>query len=186
MKKIYLSAGHSAKPGKDNGAAATYKKATILEGVVAYGFVVKIAEELNRLGANYTVDNDSNVLGETMKSFRKTIGLKDIAVEYHFNAFNTKATGTETVIPDKPSAVEKELAKNLSFVTSMELGITNRGVKTEGETPRKKLGWMRFESEALIHEIAFIDNTKDMDSFFEKQNSLAIAHATILFNYSKL
>lgn len=186
MRKIFISAGHSVVPGKDRGAEAIYKKETIYEGVLAYNVAESVYKKLLALGANVYLDNKSNVLSETIKALRSLVGKEDIAVEYHFNAANKKATGTETIVPDQSSELEKHLADRITFVASNVLGIKNRGVKPESDTARKRLGWMRQSCETILHEICFIDNPKDVDAFVANFEALTDAYAQQLFNYSKI
>jgi N-acetylmuramoyl-L-alanine amidase len=183
-RRLFLSAGHSNIPGKDRGAAS----GKYIEGVLAVEFVTLLRTELPKLGVTPIVDGYSNILAETMASFKKLVQARDIAIEIHWNAGTPAATGTEVLVPgvpslDKASSFELALAKDTSILFSRVLGIKNRGVIPESSSARKRLGWMRIPCENNLVELCFISNFTDMISYEKNKTLLAIQYAGLLRDY---
>lgn len=186
MKKLFLSSGHSAVTGigRDNGAVS----GKYIEGVEADKFRDLVVEELRALGANPITDGDNTILADTIKEFKKTATEDSILVEFHFNAATPKATGVETLVPKNPSKKEREIAENISKTISETLDIPmrgNKGVKTEVESARASLGWMRLAGENILPEICFLTNPNDMASFTKNKELLAKRVANVLYNAAK-
>jgi len=182
MRKVYISAGHSAKTGigRDNGAASVYG----IEGVEADKFRDIVYNELKALSVATITDGDDTILADTLKEYKKTITSNDIAVEFHFNAATPSATGTETLVPNNPTGEEKEIAERITKAIADTLSIKNRGVKTESESARGSLGWMRLSGANILPEICFISNKTDMESFQKNKAQLAKNIAKILAEYA--
>jgi N-acetylmuramoyl-L-alanine amidase len=66
MRKIFISAGHSNKPGKDQGAAGN----GFIEGHLSVELRNLLISELKSLGITPVGDVDSNVLKESLTFFR--------------------------------------------------------------------------------------------------------------------
>lgn len=182
MKKIYLSAGHSAVLGigRDNGAAGN----GYVEGVEADIFRDLVVKELRLLTSNVITDGDNTILADTLKEFKKTADQNSILVEFHFNAASPQATGTEVLVPNNPSQLEKSIASAIANEMATTIGIKNRGVKTESESARGSLGWMKIPGENILPEICFISNKTDMEKYQANKSKLAKNIANILFDFS--
>lgn len=184
MRKIFISAGHSNKTGRDRGAAGN----GYVEGVLAVNFRNKVVANLKKLGANVTIDGDDSILQDSLNFFRKQVNDDAIVLDIHFNAAGPTATGTETLIPAIFSLNERKLANLLSNAVAETLDIPMRGdkgVKTELESHHKKLAWMSLKGENVLMEICFISNKSDMEKFIKKEDELALKVAEILYNFSK-
>jgi N-acetylmuramoyl-L-alanine amidase len=184
MRKIIVSAGHSAKTGagRDNGAASPYG----IEGVEADIFRDLVVKELQNLGVNTVTDGDDTILADSIGTFKKIATEEDILVEWHFNSASPAATGTEVLIPDANTVLEKEIASKIANEISITLGIKNRGVKTEADSARGKLGWMRqLPGSNILPEICFISNKSDMEKYQTNKTKLAKNIANILASYVK-
>lgn len=182
MKKIFVSAGHSSVTGKgrDNGAVGN----SYTEGVEADKLRDIVVNELKKLGASVTSDGDDTILADTLKEFRKTATQDSIVVEIHLNAATPKATGTETLVPNNPTSSERALAETLSKIVGDTLGIPlrgSKGVKTESESARGSLGWMRLPGDNILMEIAFISNKDDMQKLTSNRDILGKRIAQALF-----
>lgn len=178
MKKIYISAGHSNKAGRDRGAAGN----GFIEGVEMCELREIIAEELKILGSDVVVDKDDSILSDTIRDFKSTE--IDILIDLHMNAATPKATGVETLVPDPPTKDERVLAEKISQVTSEILGIPLRGikgVKTEADSQHKRLGFMRLLGTTVLLETCFISNANDMKSYRKNRFKLGKALAKVLF-----
>lgn len=188
MRKIYISAGHSNKAGRDRGAASN----GYIEGELTVRFRDLLKKELERLGANVIVDNNDTILSQSIAFFKNLTSNKDIVLDIHWNSATPKATGVEHLIPGEYSIFEKELAKKLSDVVSETLNIPLRGVtagakgvKTELESHHGRLGWMRLTGENILCEMCFISNPNDMKKYFDNEIQLVKNYAQVLFEQVK-
>jgi N-acetylmuramoyl-L-alanine amidase len=110
-------------------------------------------------------DNDRHDLRTVIARINEEIGDHDIMIDIHFNAFNGKATGVEMFVPDNPSVIESHLASDLARRLSKVMGLNNRGVKTEGQSARGRIGILRGKGHRVLIEVCFKDNPKDMEAY---------------------
>lgn len=179
---IFISAGHNPKGIKvDPGAVANgYKEADL--NVDIRNLVI---EELKRLGAAFIQDYDDERLGDYLTRIKTGNG--SVVLEFHFDAAsNDTASGTTALIEEEADRLDRAFAKELANTTAMTLGIRNRGVKTEAETHRGRLGLMREEGIICLLEVGFITNKQDMILFQANKRMLAIKIAQILVKYEKM
>ena len=184
MRKIFISAGHSNKPGRDCGAAAH----GYVEGVLAVAFRNKVYKNLIQLGANVTIDGNDTILSDSLNYFKKIVNKDAIVLDIHFNSGPSTATGTETFVPRNATLNEIKLARKLSEITHKSIYIPlrgDRGVKTELESHHKKLGWMSLSGENILVEICFISNKEEIKKFIETESELAKQYAYALFEFAK-
>ena len=181
---IFISAGHHSKAltSPDTGAIGVDG---LKEGDVTIEFRDLVCAELDRMGIKYIKDRD---LDETLSQYLKRIetNSKSIVVEYHCNAFNKKATGTEVIIEDEADKNDVAFATELVDMQAKYLRIPNRGVKKEKESARGKLGLMREEGLVVLPELIFIDNPVDVQAYNQNKKYLATAHVMIIKKYSEL
>ena len=180
MRTIYVSAGHSNKVGKDRGASGN----GFIEGELTVEQRDLIVKELKKLGAKIVVDDNDSILAQTIAFFKNKTTKDCILVDLHWNAATPQATGTEVLVPATPTKFETDLATDLSKVIANTLGIKNRGVKTELQSARKSLGWMRLTGENVLIETCFISNKNDMESYQKNKEELAKRIAIVLFEYA--
>lgn len=178
-RKIIISAGHGGiDPGAVNGK--------VIERDLAIELRSLIVTELKALGISALVDDDKNALKQTLAWLRGKFGSKDILLDIHWNAASSpEAKGTEVIVPDVSSQFEKDLAKSILKVFT-DLGFRDRGVKHEGATARKRLGWMRPTAENVLLEVCFISNTTDMKLYEANKHTISKRLASVLNHYSKL
>jgi N-acetylmuramoyl-L-alanine amidase len=187
MRTVFISSGHSNKPGRDRGASGN----GYIEGVEAVRVRKAVVAELKFLGLNAVVDVDDSILSETMATFKNKTSKDSIVVDIHFNAATPQAKGVETLIPANPTLFEKELGSALSKGVADVLGTSIRGkvdsyagVKTELESARKTLGWMRLTGENVLIETCFITNPNEMASYEVNFSKLCKTIARILYDYA--
>lgn len=181
MKRIFLSAGHGDRLSKDRGAKASYDLITIYEGDLTIDLRNHIKDELVALGVNVVIDNDRNILSDTLNFIKGKFTEECLLIDIHWNAFNGKANGSEVIIPKNFSKKEHETATEiLKAITSF--GFKSRGVKTEDKTARKTLGWMRPKGQNILIEVCFMDNKNDMDIYFKHKKEIAKKIAEIIKN----
>lgn len=178
-RKLFISAGHG---GVDGGAA----HGGYIERDLAISFRNLLVKELAKLGVSAQTDPDSNALAKTLAYIKGKFGGKDILIDIHFNAGG--GTGTEVIIPNVSSSFEKQLAQRIADVINSVTGLKKRGggVKTETDTARKTLGWMRPNSENILLEICFIDSKVDMAIYTANTVKLAKEIAKVLYDFSKI
>lgn len=186
MRNIYLGSGHSNQLGKDMGAPPPHLNIGYTEGIETANFRQLVFMELVALGHSPVLDADANAGGETIRVFKRSIQVNDIAIDFHFNSFhNPLATGIEVVTAANASLKEKEFARVLSQCGSEVLGINNRGVKSEIQTARGRLGWFTLNCKyRLLVEICFITNHSDMAAYIANKPRLAKSFAQIIHQYA--
>ena len=180
MRKIFISAGHSNKPGKDQGAQGN----GFIEGQLAVELRNLLVSELKSLGITPVGDADSNVLKDSITFFKNLTAKDSIVLDIHWNAGPPSATGVEVLIPSENSSVERNLAKDLADEISNTLSIPLRGshaglagVKTEAESHHGRLGWMRLTGEN-------VSSKSDMESYQKNKSTIAKKIAKILYDYA--
>lgn len=176
---IYITAGHSAKHGKnhDPGAIANgYKEADL-----AVELRELIEVNLNAAGASFKTDQDDWNLNETIVNASTTE--KDVVFDLHFNAATPAATGCEIFIPTRHTSEEYDTAKEVvgDLAKLLEIPLRGKhGVKTEDQCRHKRLGMMRPSGMNFLIEICFITNKSDMDSYQKHKSEIAAMIATKL------
>ena len=183
--ELFISSGHSDRAGRDRGALS----GKYIEGVLAAEFRKILVEEIRILGLNAVTDIDNSILSETIAFFKNKTSKDSILVDIHFNAGPSTAKGTETLIPAKFTTFELQLANKISKSIGTDLstplrGLTNgyAGVKTELESARKSLGWMRLTGENILIELCFISNPTEMEKYEKDKYVIAKNLARILYN----
>lgn len=178
-RKIIISAGHG---GIDPGAVG----GGYIERDLAIELRNLIVAELKALGVSPLVDDNNNALKQTLAWLRGKFGSKDILFDIHWNAAaSPEAKGTEVIVPDTASSFELNIARSILKVFT-DLGFRDRGVKHEGATARKRLGWMRPNAENVLLEACFISNATDMKLYEANKMNISKRLAHILIHHSKL
>ena len=189
MRKVFISAGHSNKRGRDRGASGN----GYVEGDLTVEYRNLLTAELNKLGIKPTVDSNNSVLAETIRFFKNLTTITCIVIDIHWNAAaDPSATGTETLIPAKNTEFERTLAKAMSDDVAKILGIPLRGnhaglrgVKTELNSHHGRLGWMRLTGENILLEINFISNPNDIQKYQANKHLLAATHARTIARFAR-
>ena len=166
-------------------------------GAVAFGR--KEADETkkarNLLIQNFTkkndiiADKDEDSLSQTLKKLKPGSG--SVLLDIHFNAAAPSATGTECLVNRKDFAdknsMSYKMADEICKVASFILGIPNRGVKCETSTKHGRLGILNIGAGcAVLWEICFITNIKDMQNWDAKKELLMKKIAEICQKYDDL
>jgi N-acetylmuramoyl-L-alanine amidase len=185
MRTIFISSGHSDKAGRNRGASS----GKYVEGVLAVELRKLVVKELALLGLQAVVDVDNSILSESIAFFKNKTSANSIVLDIHFNAATPAAKGTETLVPANPTKFEVNLASKLSKAVATVLETSLRGsyygalgVKTEAESARKSLGWMRLTGENVLLETCFITNPDEMRKYEERLPQLAKAIARVLYD----
>lgn len=171
--KIYLIAGHSNVDGKDQGVECKLSTGKRIEGKEVAKFVESLHKKLEQYNIHHIVDSYSNTTSESIKWLNTQINEKDIVLDFHFNADDTgKATGSEVLIYDKKNKIANTMATVISNLIGGVLQIKDRGVKTEIDSARGKLGILRINCTSMIIEICFLSNEEDVKKYDVKYDEL--------------
>lgn len=183
MRRVAISAGHSNVQGQDRGAIGN----GLIEGVETVKIRNQVKQYLECAGAKVSVDPDWSATGATVKLFRQYFYGKDIVIDIHLNAATSPtATGSEVIVPSDCTDFEHRLATELTAEISSRLGIRNRGVKREWETPRKKLLWFTIPAETVLIECFFLSNPYDVGKYQQYFNYMSEGIANIILKYRSL
>jgi len=165
--KVYLSAGHNVVKGKGNGAHSIYGDEGVLAAELRDMISARMKEVCN--------DADTMPLGGVVRDVNKRIGRAGLAVELHFNSSaNAEAHGAEAVVANNASSLSKKYAGELAALVADVLEITNRKVKTEGQSQHSRLAFVHdTHCPAVILEICFLSNAKDMERYMFCKEKLA-------------
>ncbi len=173
LKTLIIGAGHG---GTDSGAVGS----GFIERDLAIEFRNLLVSELQKLSVPCITDPDSNKLSDSLVYFKNYFKPDSINVDIHWNAGPPAATGTEVLINTQATVFEKQLGGKIADTISTMLNIKNRGLKTELDSARGSLGWMKQPGRNYIIEMCFISNQTDMAKYQVKKQELAKAIAIIL------
>ena len=163
-KKIFISVGHG---GKDCGAVRN----DLRESDMTLKLSKVIGELLGINGFDYMLSRTSdidNVQATKIKQIKKY--KPDLMLDIHFNAFNGKASGTETYYQNK-SEESRVIAAKISAAVASCLAIPNRGAKNRLlPNGNDYFGMLRnCPYTAVLLETCFIDNANDMKGFLNAE-----------------
>jgi N-acetylmuramoyl-L-alanine amidase len=173
----FISAGHSLK---DSGAVANGMQENT-EAIAFRDIVLKLCRDR---GLKVISDNDNESLKEYLDRIQSGDG--SVVLEFHFDASTGVATGSTCLVGTDADRLDKAFAKDLVDATSDILKIKNRGVKSEAESHRGRLGLMREQGIVSLLEICFIDNVEDMKAYKANTYTLAAAIVSIIEKYEKM
>jgi len=179
MRRVYISAGHSDKKGRDNGAVSRFGT----EGVLMVEFRNLLNRELQEIGVCPSLDKNDSILQDTINYFRRLTTNNDIVIDLHMNSSsNPDSNGSEVIIPNNGSHLEKNLGKEINDTIANVLGTRNRGVKTDGDLGRT-LGFFRITGHNILPELCFISNKDDMEKYQKNKVKLAKELAKVIKKY---
>lgn len=181
MKRISIVAGHNPKGSGEVGASGN----NFHEGNLTFELRNLIKVELESKGVKVITDNDKWNLSDVITNFKSWIKPTEIIMDIHFNASTSLiATGTEVLIPMNPTKKEINISNEIVKTISNILQIPNRGIKTELQSARGKLGFMRIPAENILIEVCFISNKRDMESYQKEKVKLSKSIANILISHA--
>ncbi len=178
MKTLIIGAGHG---GGDPGASGN----RYIERDLAIEFRDLLVAELQKRSVRCIIDDNANALKASLVYFKKYFKPDSINIDIHWNAGPPAATGTEVLISTDASQFEKQLGGKIATTIATILGIKNRGLKTERDSARGTLAWLRQAGYDFIIEMCFISNKTDMDKYQSKKIELSKEIAKILFDAVK-
>lgn len=188
MRKVFISAGHSNKEGRDRGAAGN----GYIEGNETARIVKRVDFYLRKM---YGLEVEScfgdTVLADVLAKWRGKTTANCLVAEWHFNAGNPSVRGTETFVSNNATELECQFAYCLSHVAHVELGTPKRGnfkgyegVRPEKESARRKLGWMSLNGVNVLPEVEFISNGPGMKSYDENFERYCEGCAVVIYHFA--
>lgn len=171
--KVYLNAGHDRQldPGAINPHLA------LRECDLAYELAMQVKTYLERNGIAvvFGQNDDLYVICDEANGADA-----DIFVSIHFNAFNKKASGTETLVSGTPASIL--LGHAIQSNVKAALCLPDRGLKE-----RPGLFVLRNTiMPAVLVEVCFIDNDYDIKRYQLHEDDTARAIATGIMQYPGL
>ena len=108
----------------------------------------------------------------------RPLTVDDIIIDIHFNAHsNPQARGAETIVSDDATSLELRFATRLAHVTADALDIPLRSIKSESETPHRRLGMLHLTPQSVILEVCFCTSPEDVEAYRKHREQLAEALA---------
>ena len=159
MPRVLLIVGHSPRsPGARNLGPTMEPGDDTYEFYFNGPIATKIARILNARGVEAEVDLYQSGGGNVAR----WSGASDLLVEFHCNAFNREASGTE-VLYAAGSVKGKAAAQIMQTHLVQALGLPSRGIKSKVRSDRGGYLLMGVSQVALIPEPFFIDNDGDLE-----------------------
>lgn len=197
MIKIVLVPGHTPRsPGATNTSLPTTFGAvgatqveiehdngdvSIELGTTEYHLANKLAEDVSFiLNATYGIEALIVQRG-TYQELPNDINrlAPDLVISLHFNAYNTRARGSETLYYHK-SVLGKQFAQVLQKEFVQQLGLPDRGIKPKSSEERGGYLLRYVHAPCLIGEPCFMDNDEDLQHVLDNWPKLVQAYATAI------
>lgn len=180
----FISAGHcdTKGPNYDPGASGVNKRYEAHETVRMRNAVIAA------LKAQGIKDVITDLDAESLKQYLTRIksGTGSVVCEFHFNAFDGKATGIEVIVQQDADKLDiacaRDIAQGLHDITGLVLR-SQDGVIREDESKRGRLGLMRENGIVVLVELCFIDNPSDMAAYDKHFDEIAEFMAEVLHKY---
>ena len=110
---------------------------------------------------------------------RRLLTVDDVLIDLHFNAHtNPQARGTEAIVSDDATTIELRFASRLAHATAEALKIPLRSIKSETQTPHRRLAMLHLTPQSIILEICFCTSPDDVEAYRQHREQLAntLAH----------
>ena len=104
----------------------------------------------------------------------RPLTVDDVLIDIHFNAHtNPNARGTEAIVSDDATMLELRFASRLAHVTADALAIPLRSIKSETQTPHRRLAMLHLTPQSIILEICFCTSPEDVAQYRKHREQLA-------------
>lgn len=164
--RCVLVVGHKpSSPGAKN------KKADLTEYTFNDGLALSILTAMSNIDieVGITYRNTYKNLPDEINNLNP-----DLVISLHCNAYNTKASGSETLFYHK-SSTSLGIAGLINNNISKALGLKNRGIKAKTSEDRGGYLLRNTKAPCVIVEPFFIDNDNDLELVLGKRESLVNA-----------
>lgn len=162
---IHIFAGHHAN---DPGAIA-------YDGTTEAQLTRELRADLSRAvrdkGIQVREDDDRWTLPQAIQWLATNTSSKDVLVELHFNSNHPTASGVEAFVHDGTSPYNHNRARQLCSAVSRALTIKNRGVKSEAESARGRIGILHTPPRVVLLEVCFL-NQADLTLYRQRRGRL--------------
>ena len=167
---IILTAGHT---GANSGAQCA--ETHFDEGAENIWLRNRIAEILtNKYNLIVLIDEDEATLQLVKKRIELDAPYIDFVIDIHFNAHtNPQARGAEAIVSDDATTLELRFASRLAHVTADALDIPLRSIKSELETPHRRLAMLHLTPQSIILEVCFCTSPEDVEQYRRHREQLA-------------
>lgn len=184
MSHIFLSAGHflTNSVGNDDPGAVAFGTTEAKEVIATRLEIEKIFDSQN---IEYSSVPDDLTLKQTIAWINNRSQPGDVAIEFHCNAFNGLARGTEAFFVagnDQRKAETQLLLKALLDEVPL---LNDRGAKPDTESQHSSLAFCRnVDIASILLELCFIDNRNDLDLLQNHRSRFAKGIADGLIEWS--
>lgn len=175
-RRLVINLGHGVRTdgGYDPGAINAAHKVDEAAWVRRFG--IALAEALTALGWHNFVILQSGDWGALPELINAASPSRIIS--YHLNAFNGKASGTETL--QWHTNTDNYVGNRLINATTSVLQLPNRGIKTIKEGARGAYLFANTAAPCWLHELFFVDNDGDLTLGTANFAKLVDAHAAAI------
>ena len=123
---------------------------------------------------HYVKEKSSYVFLSKNTTSKANPTVDDIIIDIHFNAHtNPQARGTEAIVSDDATTLELRFASRLAHVTADALDIPLRCIKSESQTPHRRLAMLHLTPQSIILEICFCTSPEDVAQYRQHREQLA-------------
>ena len=141
------------------------------EGKKSFQSVLSVGENSNLEGTQSTNSVHSVT---SVREKENSVRSDDIIIDLHFNAHtNPNARGTETIVSDDATTLELRFASRLAHTTSDALDIPLRCIKSESQTPHRRLAMLHLTPQSIILEVCFCTSPEDVEAYRNNREKLA-------------
>ena len=123
---------------------------------------------------HYVKEKSSYVFLSKNTTSKANPTVDDIIIDIHFNAHtNPQARGTEAIVSDDATTMELRFASRLAHATADALNIPLRSIKSESQTPHRRLAMLHLTPQSIILEICFCTSPEDVAQYRKHREQLA-------------
>ena len=182
---IFISAGHNRKGSQTKEDPGAVNKQEVKENDITIEFRDLVCNEFDKYAINYIKDRNDERLADYLK--RIQTGNGSVVLEFHCDAADSEtATGSTGIVALDADRLDKAFSKEINDAFSNTLGIKNRGVISEAQSNRGKLGLMREQGIVSLQEMFFITNPSDLAKYHLNKHILAKKVAKICKKYEDM
>ena len=123
---------------------------------------------------HYVKEKSSYVFLSKNTTSKANPTVDDIIIDIHFNAHtNPQARGTEAIVSDDATTMELRFASRLAHATADVLNIALRSIKSESQTPHRRLAMLHLTPQSIILEVCFCTSPEDVAQYRQHRKLLA-------------
>ena len=144
-------------------------------GKKSFQSVLSVGEKNNSEGVKSVDHRPLN--RRSLSLWRKNVD--DFVIDIHFNAHtNPQARGAEAIVSDDATTMELRFASRLTHTIADALNIPLRSIKSESETPHRRLAMLHLTPQSIILEICFCTSPEDVAQYRQHREHIAttLAH----------